>query len=90
MRASSSAAEVRLRDGFALHARPAGKFVKLAASFASDISVEVDGRRADAKSILAVLALGARNGAVLSLTAEGPDAEEALMALAAHLAQASD
>ena len=45
--------------------------------------VGVDGKVADAKSILAVLALGATGGTLLRISAEGEDAPAALDALAA-------
>ena len=51
--------------------------------FRSKVSVGVNGKVADAKSILAVLALGATGGTMLRLTAEGEDAPAALEALAA-------
>ena len=73
---------VALPDGVALHARPAGLFVKTAMRFQSRVTVAVDGRVVDAKSILAVLALGAHGGTVLRLGAEGEDAPAALDALA--------
>ena len=73
---------VALPDGVALHARPAGLFVKTAMRFQSRVTVAVDGRVVDAKSILAVLALGATGGTVLRLSAEGEDAPDALEALA--------
>jgi phosphotransferase system HPr (HPr) family protein len=66
----------------ALHARPAGLFVKTAMRFRSRLTVGVNGRVADAKSILAVLALGATGGTLLRLGAEGEDAPAALDALA--------
>jgi phosphotransferase system HPr-like phosphotransfer protein len=68
---ASSEVAVALPEGVALHARPAGAFVKTAL-----------GRTANAKSILAVLALGATGGTVLQLSAEGDDAAAALDALA--------
>jgi phosphocarrier protein HPr len=66
----------------ALHARPAGTFVREAARFGSDISVAANGKRANAKSILEVLALGAVGGTELLIAASGDDAAEA----ADHLA----
>jgi phosphotransferase system HPr (HPr) family protein len=45
------------------------------------VTVGSDGKVADAKSILAVLALGAVGGTVLRLSAEGEDAPDALAAL---------
>ena len=49
--------------------------------FAADIAIAVDDREANAKSLLAVLALGARGGTALRLTASGDDAPLALDAL---------
>jgi phosphotransferase system HPr (HPr) family protein len=66
----------------ALHARPAANFVKTAMRFKSNVTVAVNGRVANAKSILAVLALGATGGTLLKLSAEGDDAGSALDALA--------
>jgi phosphotransferase system HPr (HPr) family protein len=72
---------VPLPAGIDLHARPAAELVRTAVGFTADIAVAVDGREADAKSLLAVLALGATAGASLRLTAAGRDAAVALDAL---------
>ena len=82
MAPASSESTVALPSGVALHARPAATFVKTALKFRSRVTVGSDGKVADAKSILAVLALGARGGTVLRLFAEGDDAPAALEALA--------
>jgi phosphotransferase system HPr (HPr) family protein len=79
---ASSESSVALPAGVALHARPAATFVKTALRFRSRLTVGLDGKAADAKSILAVLALGATGGTVLRLSAEGDDAPDALAALA--------
>ncbi|MDI3317019.1 MAG: HPr family phosphocarrier protein [Bacillota bacterium] len=68
-----------------LHARPAAEFVKLANRFRSTVRLELNGRQADGKSIMAVMALGANHGAEVGLRVEGEDAEEALRALEAFL-----
>jgi phosphotransferase system HPr (HPr) family protein len=78
---ASSESTVALPAGVALHARPAATFVKTALRFRSRLTVGLDGKIADAKSILAVLALGAQGGTVLRLVAEGEDAPDALAAL---------
>jgi phosphotransferase system HPr (HPr) family protein len=78
---ASSESTVALPAGVALHARPAATFVKTALRFRSRMTVALDGKVADAKSILAVLALGAVGGTVLRLSAEGEDAPDALAAL---------
>ena len=78
---ASSESTVALPAGVALHARPAATFVKTALRFQSKVTVGWDGKLANAKSILAVLALGATGGTVLRLSAEGEDAPDALAAL---------
>jgi phosphotransferase system HPr (HPr) family protein len=83
---ASSEVQVVLPTGVALHARPAGLFVKTAMRFQARLQVEAGGKQADAKSILAVLALGARGGTPLTLSADGPDADVALDALSACVA----
>lgn len=72
---------VVIADAVGLHARPAARFVKLAASFASDIVVRRNDRTANAKSILQVLTLEAGQGAEIVLQADGPDADDAVQAL---------
>jgi phosphocarrier protein len=64
-----------------LHARPATEFVRLANKFVSNISVQYSGRKANAKSILKVLTLGAGENSEIVLQAEGEDEEKALLAL---------
>lgn len=64
-----------------LHARPASMFVQTAAKFLSDIEVTHGETKANAKSILAVLTLGAHKGAEILISAEGEDADQALSAL---------
>jgi len=64
-----------------LHARPASMFVQTAAKFGSDIVVTHGENTVNAKSILAVLTLGAHRGAEITIKAEGDDADESLQAL---------
>ena len=79
--ASSEGLVATLPEGVDLHARPAADFVRTAMGFGADIQVAADGREADAKSLLSVLALGAKGGTELRLTASGDDAEAAVAAL---------
>lgn len=65
-----------------LHARPAALFVRTAKQFRSTIRATHSDREANAKSILSVLTLGAEQGAVVTICAEGEDADQALEALA--------
>jgi phosphotransferase system HPr (HPr) family protein len=64
-----------------LHARPAALFVQTAKQFNGDIRVTHGEKGANAKSILSVLALGAEQGAVITIRAEDEDADQALEAL---------
>ncbi len=75
-----------LTNRIGLHARPAALFVQTAAQFQSTITVRSVTRNVgpvNAKSILSVLTLGAEQGHVLEITAEGPDEAEAITALRA-------
>jgi phosphotransferase system HPr (HPr) family protein len=74
---------VKLPDTVDLHARPAADFVRTAMRFSADLWVAVGDREVDAKSLLSILALGAKRGTTLRLRAEGQDATEAIQALAA-------
>jgi phosphotransferase system HPr (HPr) family protein len=78
---ASSEIVVTLPAAVDLHARPAAQFVRTAAGFSAEIAIAVDGRQADAKSLLGILALGAKGGTPLRLTASGEDAALALDAL---------
>ena len=80
--------EIRLLviDPSGLHARPAARFVQAASRFASRIVIRQDGREADAKSLIALLGLTIRPSTEITLSADGPDADDALAALAAELA----
>lgn len=64
-----------------LHARASAKLVNLAARFASEIYLETNGRRANARSILEVMKLAASHGMQLELTTNGEDEVEALTAM---------
>ena len=86
---ASSEVLVALPAGVDLHARPAAVLVRAAMAFAADITVGVDGREADAKSLLAILALGAKGGTPLRLAASGEDAGAALDALGALVSELS-
>jgi phosphotransferase system HPr (HPr) family protein len=80
---SSEQACVALPRDVALHARPAGLFVREAALFSADVSVAANGKQANAKSILEVLGLGATGGTELVISASGEDAAAAVHDLTA-------
>jgi phosphotransferase system HPr (HPr) family protein len=72
-----------------LHARPAGALAVAAGRFASAVSVTADARTVDAKSVLSVMGLGVTSGQRVTVSASGPDAEEAVTALIAILGEAT-
>ena len=74
-----------ITDAEGIHARPAGQLVKLAAGFASDITLEKEGKTADAKRIFAVMGLAAKKGQTLTVRIQGPDEEQAAKTLETFL-----
>jgi phosphotransferase system HPr (HPr) family protein len=61
-----------------IHARPSHAIVSAACDYQSRIELRCDGRTADARSILAVMTLGAAQGASIEVSATGPDAAAAV------------
>ena len=70
-----------------IHAMPAGLLVKQAASFNSDIKIlnEENGKEADLKRLMAVMALGVKQGNSVVVTVEGEDEDEAYTVLESFL-----
>ena len=64
-----------------LHARPAALFVQVAIKFESHITVKRDAEEVNGKSIMGILMLGAEQGSMIIIEAEGEDAEAALKEL---------
>lgn len=77
-----SEVEVQVQNQLGLHARAAARFVHLANSFKSRITVAKEGTRVDGKSMLGLLTLAAARGTRLRLLAEGDDEAQALSELA--------
>jgi phosphocarrier protein HPr len=78
MSASSERSVVLPED---LHARPAGALVRVAARFRSTVEVIFNGKRANARSVLAVMGLNATAGSTVVVRADGDDADEAAAAV---------
>lgn len=64
-----------------LHARASTKFTQTASQFKSEIWVEKNGRRVNAKSIMGVMMLAAAKGSVIEVEAQGSDEVQAIEAL---------
>lgn len=77
--------EIVVRCESGLHNRQATYFVQKANEFDCSIWMESGDRRMNAKSLLGIMSLGIITGAVVTLSASGPDAEAAVNSLEALL-----
>ncbi len=73
--------EVTINNQVGLHARPATFFIQKANEFKSNIWIEKDERKVNAKSLLGVLSLGIVKGTTVKITADGSDEKDALNTL---------
>lgn len=64
-----------------LHARAAAKLVSVCSRYASNVIIVANGRRANARHLIAILLLSASMGASVSIEVEGPDEVEAISAV---------
>ncbi len=74
--------DIVVRNKTGLHARPAAILVQTANKFKSDIFLEKDGDRVNAKSIMGVMMLAAAEGSRIKVIAEGSDEEKAVNEIA--------
>jgi len=79
--------EVILQNRTGLHARPAKVLVNLAKQFKSDINLQQGVKRANAKSMVSVLTLGAISGSGLTVQATGVDEDKAIAEIEAAIHQ---
>ena len=80
-------AEVQIVNRLGLHARAAARFVETASRFAAEVTVANGEEAVSGKSILGLMMLAAAEGTRLVLHATGADAEGAIDALGALVAQ---
>ena len=66
-----------IADPLGMHARPAGMLVKAVAGYASKITVTAPTGTADAKRLMALMRLAAKQGMELTITVDGADEEKA-------------
>lgn len=74
-----------IQDPLGLHARPAGMLVKACAGYASSVTVTAPTGKADAKRLMAVMRLAAKQGMELTVTVDGADEDKAASELQAFL-----
>ena len=78
--------EIEIINRLGLHARAAAKLTQVAGQFKSDVWVNRNGRRVNAKSIMGVMMLAAAKGSKIVIETEGLDEIEAMEALQALIA----
>lgn len=87
--AASKVAVFKIKNAHGLHARPGAMLVAEAKKFEANIKVsnlDGDGKTANAKSLMKVIALGVKHGHQLQFSAEGADAEQALESIGKAIA----
>jgi phosphocarrier protein HPr len=72
---------ITIQNKLGIHVSPASLFVIESGKFRSKITVLKDNFEADGKSIMSILVLGAGHGSIITVKAEGEDAEQALDAI---------
>jgi phosphocarrier protein HPr len=72
---------IELTNRLGLHARACAKIVQVASQFRCNVSLVWNGRRASARSMMAVMLLAATVGAMIRLETSGPDEAEAMTAM---------
>ena len=70
-----------IKNTLGLHLRAASKLVKLAHEYQADIYLQKDEIKANGKSMLGIVTLGATCGSILEVMTRGPDAQELLDAV---------
>jgi len=63
------------------HENPIAELVQLACRFDSEITLESDNRRINAKSIMGIMAFNPSEGMSINIVTEGSDEEEAILAI---------
>ena len=79
-------AEAEILNKLGLHARAAAKLTQLASGFAAEVWLPRGGRRVNAKSIMGVMMLAAGKGSQVAVETDGQDADAALAAMLALIA----
>jgi phosphocarrier protein HPr len=75
--------DIEIINKLGLHARASAKLTQLATSFKSEVSIERNGRRVNAKSIMGVMMLAAGKGTTIAIETDGEDETLAMDGLVA-------
>jgi phosphocarrier protein HPr len=82
--------EFTLTNKGGLHARPAAGLAQACTPFQSTIKIQVEGKTADAKSLLSLMTLGVSTGKSITIVIEGTDEKEALDKIINYLSNLVD
>ncbi len=74
---------IPITNPLGLHARACARIVQIASKFRANVWLQVKGKRASARSIVAVMLLTASVGATVRIEVDGPDEAQAMKAIAA-------
>ena len=77
--------EITVRLDGGLETRPVALLVQMASQFQSDVYVESENRRVNAKSIMGMMTLGLDAGSEVTVSADGADEAEAMDRIEAYL-----
>ena len=75
--------DIEIINKLGLHARASSKLTQTASQFSSEIWIEKNGRKVNAKSIMGVMMLAAAMGSFITLETNGADEQSAMSALQA-------
>ncbi len=73
--------EYTIKDELGIHVRPAGLLAKEGKKYSSTITIEKDGKSTDVKKLMAVMALGVKQGQTVTVAVSGDDEEVAFDAV---------
>ena len=78
--------EAQIVNKLGLHARASAKLTQIASAHACDVWLERNGKRVNAKSIMGVMMLAAAKGSTIVVDTDGADADQAMTAIQALIA----
>jgi phosphocarrier protein len=82
--------EVAIVNKLGLHARASARLAQVASEYASEVWLERNGRRVNARSIMGLMMLAASRGTTITIETVGEDAEAALASIVALVANRFD
>ncbi|WP_374486885.1 HPr family phosphocarrier protein [Zoogloea sp.] len=78
--------EAEIINKLGLHARASAKLTQTASAYESEVWLERNGKRVNAKSIMGVMMLAAAKGSTITIDTNGRDADQAMTALVGLIA----